>query len=97
MSQSPQPMAVECQRCGQMWPRDSALEVPCRCCGAGVGRKCRRPSEHGAFGGEPHAERDRAAMNAGLLMKCPGVRQPKPADSAKGVEDSQLTLPTAAA
>ena len=54
-------------------------------------------SDDDSSGGEPHADQDRAAMNAGLLMKCPGFRQPKPVDSAKCVEDSQLTLPMAAA
>ncbi len=66
-------MTVSCDRCGQSWRRDPALEVRCPDCGAQPGRKCRRPSEHGIFGGGLHAARDRAAMKAGILVKCPGL------------------------
>lgn len=63
-------MSVRCNRCGEEWPRDPALEVPCPTCGAAVGRHCRRPSEHRVFGGGVHPDRDRAAMAAGNLAKC---------------------------
>jgi len=46
------------------------LAVPCPICGGNVGRRCRRPSGHQAQ--DPHTDRDRAAMAAGLLKKCPG-------------------------
>lgn len=56
--------------CGQEWPRDPALEVACPTCKAPVGSRCRRPSGHPA--GQLHADRDLAAMEAGILEKCPG-------------------------
>lgn len=62
---------VTCHRCGKTWPRDPALEVPCPTCRAAVGVKCRRPSGHNVPGGI-HASRDQAAMDAGLLERCPG-------------------------
>ena len=79
------------------WPRDPALEVPCPCCGAGIGRMCRRPSEHRTFGGEPHAQRDKAAMDAGIIMKCPGLPQIAGRGLDKILEGDQLTLPMTAA
>lgn len=90
-------MPVQCSRCGVEWPRDPALEVPCPRCGVTVGVKCRRPSQHGVFGGQPHAERDRAAMEAGLLVKCAGSR-PEPTKAPCGNPGApQLTLPMEAA
>lgn len=64
-------MSVQCRNCGEEWPRDPALEVPCPVCRARVGAKCKRPSQHGVWGGQPHAERDQAAMDAGFLRPCP--------------------------
>jgi hypothetical protein len=61
-------MSVSCVNCGQEWPRDPALEVPCPTCHAPIGVKCRRPSGHGC---ELHASRDQAAMDAGCLRPCP--------------------------
>jgi len=90
-------MPVQCSRCGTEWPKDPALEVPCSRCGAPVGKRCRRPSQHRVFGGQPHAERDRAAMDAGFLMKCLGRLQIGVGDSAATVESTQLTLPMTAA
>lgn len=63
---------VECNLCGQKWPRDPAYEVPCPICRAPAGKPCMRPSEHVAW--SIHPERDRAAMDAGLLQKCPKGR-----------------------
>jgi hypothetical protein len=60
---------VTCARCGQTWPRDPALEVPCPHCRAPIGSPCRRPSGHGC---ELHASRDQAALDAGVLAPCPG-------------------------
>ncbi|KKN04261.1 hypothetical protein LCGC14_1099190 [marine sediment metagenome] len=65
-------MTANCSRCGQTWPRDPALEVPCPTCHTPVGRKCRRPSKHGC---DIHASRDREAMKAGHLTKCPGPKR----------------------
>lgn len=67
--------AVRCCRCGQEWPRDPALEVPCPTCLAAVGHRCRRPSGHPAQG--LHKARDQAAMDAALLPKCPGPERPR--------------------
>lgn len=36
--------------------------VSCRQCQAPVGRRCRRPSEHGVFGNRPHDSRARLAQ-----------------------------------
>jgi DNA-directed RNA polymerase subunit RPC12/RpoP len=61
-------MTVACSQCGEEWPRDPALEVPCPTCHARVGVKCRRPSGHPC---ELHASRDQAAIDAGFLRPCP--------------------------
>jgi DNA-directed RNA polymerase subunit RPC12/RpoP len=63
-------MTVRCANCGDEWERDPALEVACPQCGAKVGCKCKRPSQHGVWGGQPHASRDQAAMDAGFLRPC---------------------------
>lgn len=59
---------VRCNACGQTWPRDPALEVPCPTCHAPVGGPCRRPSGHACA---LHADRDRLAMAQGVLTPCP--------------------------
>ena len=64
-------MSVRCEQCGDEWPRDPALEVPCPQCRAPIGSWCKRPSEHKAM--FLHADRDKAAMTAGKLKKCKGV------------------------
>ena len=61
-------MSVTCSNCGEEWPRDPALEVPCPTCYALVGVKCRRPSGHAC---ELHHSCDQAAMDAGFLRPCP--------------------------
>lgn len=61
-------MTVRCSQCGEHWPRDPALEVACPTCHAPVGVRCKRPSGHGCA---LHASRDRAAMEAGFLRRCP--------------------------
>ncbi len=53
-------MPVTCLRCGQDWPRDPALEVPCPTCKAAIGSRCKRPSGHQAS--DVHVDRDRLAM-----------------------------------
>ena len=72
-------MVVTCDRCGQSWERDPALEVPCPACGAGVGQGCRRPSGYtGPFVGL-HTERDILAM--ALVPgygRCPAANQGLP-------------------
>lgn len=64
---------MHCRRegCGKTWTRDPALEVACPTCRAPIGRRCARPSEHRTWGGEPHAERDIAADQAGYYGSCP--------------------------
>jgi hypothetical protein len=61
-------MTVTCSACGEIWPRDPALEVECPTCHARPGRRCKRLSGHPC---ELHASRDRAAMAAGFLRPCP--------------------------
>jgi hypothetical protein len=78
-------MTARCNRCGQEWPRDPALEVPCPACHAAAGRKCRRPSGHAC---DIHVERDQAALDAGKLAPCPMAGPPRPAHEA----DRQLAL-----
>lgn len=78
-------MTVRCNRCGQEWPRDPALEVPCPTCRAAAGQKCRRPSGH-ACG--IHVERDQAALETGLLAPCPVAGPPLSAHEA----DREFTL-----
>jgi hypothetical protein len=63
---------VTCRRSGEQWPRDPALEVPCPQCGAAIGKPCKRPSQHGVWGNQPHASRDQAALDAGIVRTCPG-------------------------
>jgi len=77
-------MPVTCKRCGESWPRDPALEVPCPTCQAPIGVKCKRPSGHGC---ELHAQRDQAAMDAGKLRKCTGAP-----NVAQAVPEAPLTL-----
>lgn len=74
-------MTVRCHSCGQEWPRDPALEVPCPTCRAPIGSPCKRPSGHSC---SLHAARDHAAMAAAKLERCPAA----PASEAT----PQLTL-----
>jgi hypothetical protein len=67
-------VSVTCRHCGQTWPRDPALEVPCPQCLAPIGVKCRRPSGHGC---DLHHSRDQAAMDAGKLEPCKGGTRKK--------------------
>lgn len=87
-------MVVACRRCGQEWPRDPALEVPCPVCRAPVGQRCRRPSGHGVFGGGLHAARDEVANRAGILAKYNGglggaVEEGPPSSTPSSVEVSR--------
>jgi predicted RNA-binding Zn-ribbon protein involved in translation (DUF1610 family) len=70
-------MTVSCMYCGQQWPHDPALDVPCPHCGAAVGKRCQRPSGHSGNFVPIHASRDRLAMAQGLLHKC--TKAPAPA------------------
>jgi hypothetical protein len=58
---------VSCSACGESWPRDPALGVPCPQCQAPVGKPCKRPSGHGC---NLHHSRDQAALDAGVLKRC---------------------------
>lgn len=62
---------VACRWCGQTWEAHPALAVPCPRCDAPVGSPCKRPSEHATFGGVPHVERERQALEDGILEMCP--------------------------
>jgi hypothetical protein len=63
---------VTCSLCGQEWPRDPRLEVPCPSCRARIGSPCERPSGHRAA--EIHIEREQKAVDEGFLSKeCPGA------------------------
>ena len=66
-------MTVSCLKpgCDRTWPRDPVLEVACPSCPAGVGQRCKRPSEHTVWGKEPHPQRDIAADRAGAYGPCP--------------------------
>lgn len=59
---------VSCRHCGETWPRDPAETVPCPKCHANAGARCKRPSGHEC---PIHAERDAAALAAGVLRPCP--------------------------
>jgi|HubBroStandDraft_5_1064220.scaffolds.fasta_scaffold1104760_1 hypothetical protein len=63
-------MIAHCKRCGEVWPRDPALEVECPDCHVSAGTKCRRPSGHAC---DIHAARDRLAMASGFLATCPAT------------------------
>jgi predicted RNA-binding Zn-ribbon protein involved in translation (DUF1610 family) len=69
-------LTVKCNRCGQSWPRDPALEVECPTCGAGIGHQCKRPSGHRA---SFHGARDLKAMDDGKLTKCAALPHDGPA------------------
>ena len=80
---------VRCTNCGQEWPRDPALEVPCPVCRAGIGQICRRPSGHRVFGGAFHPDRDRLAMmEVAGYGKCPASIPTEPDQEP----NNQLTL-----
>ena len=80
-------MTISCSICGQTWARDPALEVPCPVCNADVGERCRRPSGHTVWGGQPHPERDRLAMQT-----LPGYGQ-CPARVKQPTQPKRSTLP----
>ena len=70
-------MTVKCSLCGQEWPRDPALEVACPVCRAAAGSPCRRPSGHETYGGQPHPDRDRLAMEVVPgYGRCPAAAKP---------------------
>lgn len=81
-------MTVSCKRCGQTWERDPALDVVCPTCNAGIGQLCKRPSEHAVFGAQPHASRDRLAMQTlEYYGKCQApvpMPEPKPTPPGQG-------------
>jgi hypothetical protein len=68
--------ALHCLKpgCAIAWPRDPALEVACPTCSAPIGVRCRRPSGHRVWGGEPHDARDILADRAGHYGACPTSR-----------------------
>jgi len=64
-------VAVTCKGCGQTWKHDPAYDVECPVCNAPVGSLCRHPNGHTAA--TPHAERDAAAVDTGVLKSCPAA------------------------
>ncbi len=65
-------MSVPCGKgCGKTWLRDPVLEVACPTCHAPAGQRCKRPSQHRVFGGEPHDARDVLAWREGHYGECP--------------------------
>ncbi len=58
-----------CEWCGEEWKKHPATVVPCPDCQAPAGSPCQRPSGHRAS--EPHVERERRAVEEGLLKTCP--------------------------
>lgn len=67
-------MTVQCVFCGEEWLRDPVQEIVCLDCLAPVGRRCRRPSGHDAWGRAGfHKAREVHAMALGLLQPCPAL------------------------
>lgn len=66
---------VRCDACGQTWPREPALEVPCPTCLKRAGVWCASPSGHKWM--QLHAERIEAARAAGKLHVCPEAQETK--------------------
>ena len=60
---------MTCDHCGLSWPYPLMLDVECPSCHAKPGSWCVRPSGHRAS--DIHADRDRAAQDAGALTICP--------------------------
>lgn len=84
-----------CSVCGETWPRDPVLEVPCPDCKVKVGTRCRRPSGHGAS--SPHIARDQAALDAGVIQRCRGqsVRSAVVCDAPRSISRPPPPRPTA--
>lgn len=62
-------MTVICDKCGEEWEHDPAWLVECPTCHAPTGKSCVRPSGHRGPAIATHAEREWAALEAGLLTK----------------------------
>ena len=60
-----------CASCGATWQKHPATTVPCPKCGAPVGSPCKRPSGHELYGGVAHVEREREAVDEGLMEMYP--------------------------
>jgi hypothetical protein len=78
-------MTVSCSACGQEWDRDPALEVTCPTCNARIGTYCseQRPSGYRIRFGSTliHPARDQAAMDFGLLQRCPAAQKHEDPDN----------------
>jgi hypothetical protein len=69
---------VTCAACGERWEVWPPLTIACPDCRAPAGRRCRRPSGHDAP--DLHTAREQAAMDAGILRRCPAL-PPRAADA----------------
>ncbi|GAB3841048.1 hypothetical protein [Hymenobacter jeollabukensis] len=68
-----------CANCGEQWEKHPATVVACPDCKEKAGAVCRRPSGHEVPGGDVHVSREQAAVDAGLLPRCPVVVHDTPA------------------
>jgi predicted nucleic acid-binding Zn-ribbon protein len=76
-----------CQRCGDSYPTDPRLIVPCPDCHAKAGSSCVRPSEHRAS--QPHKRRRELAFEQ---MPCSCLRLWEERQAALAGGQTTLTL-----
>lgn len=90
-------MSVTCNRCGQIWARDPALEVACPKCKAAIGKGCQRPSNHAGNFTAIHKERLRLAFDLGFDLPCPAgprVKKLKPSKNVAPRKEEVITAPS---
>ena len=61
-------MTFVCRHCSEAWEHHPVSLVTCPTCKACPGQSCKRPSGHNAA--EFHIDRERAALDAGVLKPC---------------------------
>lgn len=59
-----------CHGCFEGYSRHPAEAVPCPQCKASAAHNCVRPSGHNVFGGDVHTDREKLALEEGLMHKC---------------------------
>lgn len=92
-SESSDEDGARCRNCGETWPRDPRLEVPCPSCDAPVGSKCKRPSGHTVK--TPHVPREEAALEADEIDKCACVIDSVPGESPRAADHETPGVATA--